>query len=73
MGITRAIVIIDLVGYSSISEQLEQSSDVDAVTKRDRLPCMSAVARRRHRAGARSVLKRGANAIVATRIAITAC
>ena len=33
MGITRAIVIIDLVGYSSISEQLEQSSDVDVVTR----------------------------------------
>lgn len=33
MSITRTIVIIDLVGYSSIAELLEQSSDVDAVAK----------------------------------------
>lgn len=33
MGVTRSIIVIDLVGYSSIAEHLEQSADVAAVAR----------------------------------------
>lgn len=33
MGVTRTIIVIDLVGYSSIAEHLEQSADVTAVAR----------------------------------------